>query len=114
MFHRCAVRLGPDQLKMMALAALEEAAIATGDAPVAPGRALRLALAYLYAQGEGDRWPFDHFWRAVTRGHGEEEQEGAAAIGRSQAANACLNAIYRAVGVERTAAIIYRAAKAAR
>lgn len=94
----------------MALAALEEAARATGDAPVPPAPALRLALAFLYLQAQGSRRPFDDFWRAVTRGHGVPEEPGAAAIGRSQAANASLNAIYRAVGVVRTPEVIYRAA----
>jgi hypothetical protein len=94
----------------LALQALEEAAIATARAPVPPSAALRLALAFLYAGAGGERWPFDGFWRAVIRGHSEEEQHGAAAIGRTQSANACLNAIYRAVEVDRTPDVIFAAA----
>ena len=74
-----------------------EAAIATKVAPVAPRRALRLALAYLYAQGEGDRWLFDHFWRAVTwprRG-----VAGRCCRDRAEPSSKrlAINAIYRAV-----------------
>ena len=95
------MRLAIDQLKGKALAALEEAAERAGEAPVRPSHALRFALAFLYAIGDGERWPFDGFWQAVTRGAGSAEQPGAAAIGRSQSANACLNAIYRSVGMLR-------------
>ncbi|HEX8585041.1 MAG TPA: hypothetical protein VF680_11590 [Allosphingosinicella sp.] len=102
------MQASPD-LTIMALAALEEAATRTGDAPVPPSPALRFVLAWLYSRHGGERWPYDGFWRAVTRGHGEAEEEGAAAIGRSQSANANLNALYRAAGVERTPARIYSA-----
>jgi hypothetical protein len=108
------MRLATEQLRTKALGVLEEAAIATRAAPVPPGEALRRALAWLHARHGGDRWPYDGFWQAVTRGHGAQEQPGAAAIGRSQSANACLNAIYRSVGVERTADIIYAAATRSR
>ena len=100
-FHGCAVRFAPEQLTLKALLALEEAAKRTSDAPVPPSYALRFALAYLYAIGDGERWPFDGFWQAVTRGWREPPQSGVEAIGRWQSANACLNGIYRAVRVER-------------
>lgn len=85
-----------------ALAALEEAADRTHDEPVRPTYSLRFALAYLYAVSSGERWPFDGFWRAATRDWGKEDAgRGAAGVGRWQAANACLNAIYRGLGLAR-------------
>ena len=96
------MRIDADQLKIKALAALEEVAEATHDAPVAPTYALRFALAYLYAVSGGERWPFDGFWQAVTRDWGSADAvRGAAGIGRSQSANACLNGIYLSIGIKR-------------
>ena len=95
------MRFGTDQLKRKALRALEEAAEQTFDAPVQPSHALRFALAFLYALGEGERWPFDRFWEAVTRGWGKPAESGGAGIARAQTANACLNAIYLAVRTTR-------------
>jgi hypothetical protein len=96
------MRLAPERLKFIALAALEEAAEGTHQAPVEPSYALRFALAYLYAISGEERWPFDGFWQAATRDWGKEEAtRGAAGIGRSQSTNACLNAIYRALRMKR-------------
>lgn len=103
------MRLAPEQLKMKALAALEEAAERSHRGPVEPSYALRFSLAFLYAVADGERWPFDGFWQAVTRDWGKADAGGAAAgIGRWQTANACLNAIYRAVRMTRD----YEAAQA--
>ena len=86
------MRFSSDQLKRKALAALEEAALHAETAPLRRAHALRFVLAFLYATGDGARWPYDGFWQAVTR---SDAGGGAAAIGRFQSANACLNAIYR-------------------
>lgn len=86
------MRFSSEQLKRKALAALEEAALVAEQRPLRPAHTLRFVLAFLYATGAGERWPYDRFWQAVTSG---EEEGGAAAIGRFQTVNACLNAIYR-------------------
>jgi hypothetical protein len=51
-------------------------------------QALRFALAFL-SNFADERWPFDAFWRALSKEHQQ---------GRWQAANAALNAIRLAVG----------------
>jgi len=101
LFHLARVRLSQDDLTHKALAALEDVADRAELAPVRPSPALRFALAYLYAVGDGARWPYDGFWQAVTRGFGTDAPSRAAAIGRFQSANACLNGIYRSVRVTR-------------
>ena len=92
-----------DELKLMALKVLEEAARQARLMPVPRSLGLRFALAWLYAAGGGEKWLYDGFWREATRPVGAGSEEGPAAIVRSQTVNACLNGIYRAVGVERTA-----------
>lgn len=103
LFHSGAVRLREEQLKLTALAALEEIA-REGDAGSAPrSKALRFVLAYLFSVSRSvDRWPFDNFWQAATGEPVPGQSAGGAAIGRAQGMNASLNAIYRAVGMERT------------
>ncbi|TFI60082.1 hypothetical protein E2493_02220 [Sphingomonas parva] len=86
------MRFSSEQLKRKALAALEEAARDAERTPLRPAHMLRFVLAFLYATGGGERWPYDGFWQAVTRA---DDGSGAAAIGRAQSTNACLNAIYR-------------------
>jgi len=99
-------------LTYKALMALEEAANATSEAPVARSAALRFTLAYLFAQTDGkNRNWFDSFWQTVTDAAGIEAKSNGAGIGRSANATATLNAIYRLVGVERTPEIMYRAAR---
>ena len=100
MFQIGCMRFSTEQMKRKALSALEEAAAEAEKAPVRPGHTLRFVLAFLYATGQGERWPYDGFWQAVTRRDGHSGG-GAAAIGRSQTSNACLNAIYRDHGMKR-------------
>jgi hypothetical protein len=86
------VRFGMDQLRDRALAALEEVCEECRAAPVRRAIMLRFTLAFLANYARHERWPFDHFWRAV----GQERD-----IGRWQNANASLNAIYRVLDLER-------------
>ena len=83
---------GVEQLRDKALAALEEAAEQSKTQPIQRTKALSFALAYLWAYGGGERWPFVNFWRDIA---GEND------IGRSQGVNASLNAIYLALGLKR-------------
>lgn len=84
---------GVEQLRDKALAALEEAAEQSCNGPIQRTRALRFALAYLWAYSGADRGMFDWFWRSLATDND---------IGRSQNVNASLNGIYRACGVERS------------
>ena len=79
---------GAHQLRDKALAALEEVALQSRDAPVERSKALGFALAYRWACCGRDRGAFVWFWRAVRTTND---------IGRSQNVRASLNAIYRAL-----------------
>ncbi|MBB4153646.1 hypothetical protein GGQ80_001552 [Sphingomonas jinjuensis] len=57
-----------EQLIWKALLAVDEVAeraIETREAMPPPSLALRFALAFLYASGNGERWPYDAFWLAI-------------------------------------------------
>jgi hypothetical protein len=90
-------RVGPDHLRKLALEAVEEAAAASHLGPVPRTRGLALALAWLLHYGkEGEtlpRWPFMAFWRELAA----ERQHD-----RWSAVNAATNAIYLALGEQRS------------
>ena len=107
LFHIARVeRIGPDQLRYLAVMALDEIADSCGDAPAPRSAALRFTLAFLWRESGSDpakRWLFDSFWTAAT---------SAAPLGphkemldrytRSTAMEAALNSICRELGWERT------------
>lgn len=96
-------------LATRALLVLEAALNDTGKAPVPRTLSLRFTLAYLYAIGGADRGSFDGFWREITDDTPcIDGGQGVRALGRVQNANASLNGIYRAVGIERTNAMMFR------
>ncbi len=101
-----AMRITRDQLTIKALLALEEAEKRTGEAPLPRSYWLRFVLAYLCTVSIGDRGPFDRFWQAVT-----DTNEGWSAKGdgiqRRANAGAALEAIYIAVGVQRTRTMMF-------
>jgi hypothetical protein len=83
---------GAEQLRDKALAAIEEAAEQCQKHPIERSKALAFALAYLWAYSSGDRDPFVWFWKSLARPN---------EIGRTQNVNASLNAIYRALRLQR-------------
>ena len=93
-------RLGPEQLRKLALEAIEEAAAASHLGHVPRTRGLALALAWLLHYGkEGEmlpRWPFESFWNDLTC---EKEHD------RWSGVNAAANAIYLALGERRDPAV---------
>jgi hypothetical protein len=99
---------GTERLKVKALLALEEVARQADHEPLSKTRQLRFLLAFLYSLDGGERWPYDQLWREATAPVPKGTTPAAARIGRSQTVNACLNAIYRGVGVERTSTMIYQ------
>lgn len=101
------MRIPSDQLATKALLALEELARAAEHTSIQPSRAVRFALAYLYATGSGCREPYDAFWAAL-RQRGEEYIQH---IQRYAMARAALEAIYRDVGYERTRAELFPAVR---
>ena len=93
-------RLNDDDLRELALEAIEEAAAASHVGPVRRSRALALALAWLRHRG-GDEvlplWPFKSFWDALM----SERQHD-----RWSAVNAAVNAIYLVLNQRRVPAVI--------
>jgi hypothetical protein len=89
-------RIGPEQLRKLALEAIEEAAAASHLGPVPRTRGLALALAWLLHYGkEGEtlpRWPFKAFWRELGTERPHDRWSGV---------NAAANAIYLALGEAR-------------
>jgi hypothetical protein len=102
-------RIGPDQLRKLALEAIEEAAAASHLGPVPRTRALALALAWLLHYGkEGEtlpRWPFEAFWRELATERLHDRWSGV---------NAAVNAIYLALDRSRAPEDISKYEAAAR
>jgi len=82
------MRFGMTDLRERALAAADDAATRSHKGPVERTLALRFTLAFL-ANFADERWPFDHFWRALKEPRPKERWAGVIAS---------RNAIYRVVG----------------
>lgn len=80
-----------DLLIFKALCALAEVADATRAAPVTPTLATRFAVAFLFANSNGDRWVFDEFLEHIARQPipGQHQQEYI----RFTRANSCVTGI---------------------
>jgi hypothetical protein len=65
-----------DQLRVRALAAVDEAAAKSHKEPVERTIALRFALAFLANFAGEERWPFDHFWKALQEPRDNERWAG--------------------------------------
>lgn len=92
------MRLTREQLLFMALVAVDEAAEAARPAPIPRPFSLRLALALLYAFSDGNRAPFDAFWRACA----EPDEVGQGVQRRAQALTWSVNGIFRSLGRAQT------------
>lgn len=82
------MRFGIDYLRAKALAALDEAAEQAKAGPIERSKALRFAMAYLWATSRGDRAPFDWLWASLAEPHD---------ITRTQNVGAAMNAVRLAV-----------------
>ena len=99
LFHLSWMRIPPHRLTIKALLALEQ--VLSGLEPLRAGDtslAVKLTLAFLFAAGRGERWPFDQFWQQVSK----SPRDAAQGVERAALVNAALNAIYLSVGVLRT------------
>lgn len=109
------MRLAVDQLTMKALLALEEGALEVRAGTARPSFAIRFALAYLYAVGNGERWLFDEYWQGIIGKAGQEQASRyLAGVVRQNTVEASLNGIYRSVGIERTVSVLDAARAALR
>jgi hypothetical protein len=96
------MRIDVEELKLKALLALEEGAMLVDQGKAVPNFGLRLALAYLYAVGDGERWLFEDYWSGITGKAGKgQASDYLEDVVRGAAVNAALNGIWRSVGVER-------------
>jgi hypothetical protein len=92
------MRFSREQLIWKALLAVEEAAREGRDAPLPKSAQLRFTLAFLSIFAK-ERWPFDTFWREVTRP--AQDKTAAASFGRHQSINHAINGIYVQLGARR-------------
>jgi hypothetical protein len=92
----------PPDLLWLALVALAELVPQVADGPARPSYATRLALAVCYRHSDGDRGPFDHFWRQMQEAFDCQSTETAARYCRRSYLQAALRRVLRAVGIEPT------------
>ena len=91
------MKLTDSRLDDLAFGALEEVAAICHHRSVEHTRAIVVVLAYLANRSGGERWPYDLFWRSITKPRQHE---------RWQAVNASLNSIYLAADRKRDLAIV--------
>lgn len=99
----------------MGLVALDEAIDLARDEPLRPSRALRAAVAMLYAFSDGHRESFDRFLAACEMPNGDGHLEFRARHDRGQALSSAFNGICIALGERRSISLgqdLYRARRA--
>lgn len=96
------MRIDRDRLVFKALVALDEAVSECSGGPVKPSFALRFALAYLHAAGDGDRRCFDDFWKVIRDPYEWAYSDTRRSYLRPTNARTHLHGIVRSVGLELT------------
>ena len=88
-----------EQMIYKAVVALDEAiGEYTGEKP-RPTFALRFCLAYLFSQSDGNRLPYDEFWKYLSyEGHSGYDEDAARYV-QSTRLRGCRNAIMKSVGM---------------
>lgn len=94
------MRIGRDRLQWLALATLAEQVELARDGAPAPSHGVRLALAVLFEFSDGERRPFDDFWRQMRRDEANSFSQAAASYSRSTYLQTQLRGVMRAVGVQ--------------
>ena len=82
-----------------AIVALDEVCEQSFQAPIPPTFALRFILAYLFARSDGNRTPFDAFWKACQEPEGGMTQQG---YRRGCYTRTQWNGIVRGLGIAQT------------
>ena len=98
------MRFSREQLRYLALMALEEVAEDCSDGPCNRSLWLRFLLAWLYLESGADpanKWMFADFWSAATRST-DDQREFLDGYSRRVQLQSSLNGITRALGWERT------------
>ena len=99
------MRVAREQLVFLCLVALDEVVHHCLCQPYPRTFALRATLATLFALGDGDRGPFDAFWRACSIEDGPDYATYGGRVRRNNELHAAYAAIYRAVGCPETIAL---------
>lgn len=94
------MRVDRDRLRWLALATLAEQVELAGETPPTPSHGVRLALAVLFTFSEGDRAPFDDFWRQMRDDEARSATPTIASYCRYTHLMTQLRGVMRAVGVE--------------
>lgn len=88
----------PPRAALLAIAALDKVAGDLHDAPLRDTLAVRAILALLHAASNGDREPYDAFWKACHDDPGSSET--VAGVGRTALARPAIYSIARTLGLE--------------
>jgi hypothetical protein len=108
------MRLDRDRLIFLALLVLDEACDECREGPLKPSFSIRLALAFLYAHGSGDKTLFEEFWQEIRREDYSNATATQVAYLRPTYARTKFTAIARSVGVELSLDVMERLHKARR
>lgn len=96
------MRLRSSRLRWLALAVLYNVIDDTGPDAFEPGLDVRLALAILFAMGDGDRGPFEDYWNGLRDPLAYTDRDGEREYVRHTRARTNLTGIARRVGLEMT------------
>lgn len=94
------MRIGRDKMTWLALATLAEQVEQAHAGPPPPSHGVRLALAVLHGFSQGDRAPFDDFWRQMRDDCQRSGTETTARYCRASYLQRELRGVMRAVGIE--------------
>jgi hypothetical protein len=114
LFSMRIMRIDRNTLVFKALCALDEVAIEAGDAPLKPSLSTRFALAFLYAVSDGDRSPYDQFWREIGDAKASAHSEGSGRYIRGSYARTAFTGIARTVGIDVGIEVMAKLAEARR
>jgi hypothetical protein len=94
--------IAAERLRFLALAALAELVEEVKSGPIEPSFAIRAILAVLYSYSDGDRAPFDEFWRNMQKSWSSQPSATQAQYCRQIYLRTSLRGIVRAVGAPET------------
>lgn len=94
------MRIERDRLIYLALATCAEQVELAHAGPPAPSHGVKLALSVLHCMGNGDRKPFDDFWKQMRSDEVVSGSEGIASYCRTTHLQTQLRVVMRAVGIE--------------
>ncbi|HWK40790.1 MAG TPA: hypothetical protein VNR60_02570 [Croceibacterium sp.] len=97
------MQLDRDKLMWLALGALDELVQQAHEAPIEPSLSVRALLAAAFACSDGNREPYDGFWREMQKTHPHASTEHAGYI-RCSMMRTQMHCIVRSLGLPDTVA----------